>query len=388
MLISGEAGIGKSRLSAWLAEQVAESPHTRLHYHCSPYHRDSALYPFVQQLERAAGIAPQEPPEAKLDKLEKLLGLPTDRMNEVAPLMASMLSVPVGSRYPPLNLSPAQQRRQTFTALLDQIEGLAKHKPLLMLFEDAHWADATSLELLDLVIESVRRLPALLLITFRPEFEAPWKGSPDVAAIALQRLDRAEAETLVERVTGGRKLPEEVLAQIVAKTDGIPLFVEELTKKAGLVSEIKAKSGMEIWRRDEETGQAYSLKLTVAGLKAILADERGSQSIPSTAVSPNTNDDLSKAKTAANMAAARSATAAPTATAPRQGTKIARVIELLQRDQGARLEELIAATGWLPHTARAALTGLRHRGYDVRLERGETGRASVYRAVATLAASA
>ena len=131
------------------------------------------------------------------------------------------------------------------------------------------------------------------------------------------------------------------------------------------------------------------MKLTVAGLKAIPADERGSQSIPSTAVSPNTNEDLSKAKTAANMAAARSATAAPTATAPRQGTKIARVIELRrQRDQGARLEELIAATGWLPHTARAALTGLRHRGYDVRLERGETGRASVYRAVATLAASA
>ena len=150
--------------------------------------------------------------------------------------------------------------------------------------------------------------------------------------------------------------------------------------KAGLVREIKAKTGMEAWRRDEETGQAYSLKLTDAGLKAIAADERGSQSIPSTAVPQNTN--------AANMAAARSATAAPTATAPRQGTKIARVIELLQREQGARLEELIAATGWLPHTARAALTGLRHRGYDVRLERGETGRASVYRAVATLAASA
>ena len=150
--------------------------------------------------------------------------------------------------------------------------------------------------------------------------------------------------------------------------------------KAGLVREIKAKTGMEAWRRDEETGQAYSLKLSDAGLKAIAADERGSQSIPSTAVPQNTN--------AANMAAARSATAAPTATAPRQGTKIARVIELLQRDQGARLEELIAATGWLPHTARAALTGLRHRGYDVRLERGETGRASVYRAVATLAASA
>jgi len=155
--------------------------------------------------------------------------------------------------------------------------------------------------------------------------------------------------------------------------------------KAGLVREIKAKIGMEAWRRDEETGQAYSLKLTDAGLKAIAGDERGSQSIPRTAVPQNTNEDSSKAKTAANMAAARSATAAPTATAPRQGTKIARVIELLQRDQGARLDELIAATGWLPHTARAALTGLRHRGYDVRLERGENGRTSVYRALPTVA---
>ena len=229
VLISGEAGIGKSRLSAWLAEQVADTPHTRLRYHCSPYHRDSALYPFAQQFERAAGIAPQEDREVKLEKLEKLLGLATDHINEVAPLIATLLSIPLGTRYPPLNLSPAQQRRQTFSALLDQIEGLAKQRPLLILFEDAHWADATSLELLDLAITRLRRLPALLLITFRPEFEAPWKGLP-VATIALGRLNRAEAETLVERVTGGRKLPAEVLAQIVARTDGVPLFVEELTK--------------------------------------------------------------------------------------------------------------------------------------------------------------
>jgi class 3 adenylate cyclase/predicted ATPase len=240
VLISGEAGIGKSRLSAWLAEQVADTPHTRLRYQCSPYHRDSALYPFVQQFERAAGVAPQEPPEAKLDKLEQVLGLATDRMNEVAPLIASMLSIPLGTRYPALNLSPAQQRRQTFSALLDQMEGLAKQKPVLILFEDAHWADATSLELLDLVIERVRRLPILFLITHRPEFEAPWKDLPDVATIALGRLDRAEAEMLVERVTGGRKLPPEVLTQIIAKTDGVPLFLEELTKsvlESGLLVE-------------------------------------------------------------------------------------------------------------------------------------------------------
>jgi len=150
---------------------------------------------------------------------------------------------------------------------------------------------------------------------------------------------------------------------------------------AGLVREIKAKAGMEAWRRDDETGQAYSLKLTDAGLKAIAADERESQSASSTVVSPNTNESPPKAKSAPNIAANRSTAPAPTSSTPRQGTKIARVVELLQRDQGAKLDELIEATGWLPHTARAALTGLRHRGYDVRLERGENGRVSSYRAL-------
>jgi class 3 adenylate cyclase/tetratricopeptide (TPR) repeat protein len=240
VLISGEAGIGKSCFSAWLAEQVADEPHTRLRYQCSPFHRDSALHPFVQQLERAAQIVPDESPERKLDKLEAVLQLAKARMHEIAPLIASLLSIPLGTRYPPLGMSPAQQRRQTLSALLDQLEGLAQHKPLLMLFEDAHWADATSLELLNLAIERVRRLPVLLLVTFRPEFEAPWKGLPDVATVALGKLDRSQAEMMVARVTGGRKLPAEVMAQIVAKTDGVPLFVEELTKnvlESGLLIE-------------------------------------------------------------------------------------------------------------------------------------------------------
>jgi class 3 adenylate cyclase/predicted ATPase len=240
VLISGEAGIGKSRMSAWLAEQVAETPHTRLRYQCSPYHRDSALHPFAQQFERAAGLTAQDNSEAKLDKLEKVLSLATDQLGEVAPLVAAMLSIPTGNRYPTLNLSPAQQRRHTLFALIDQMEGLAKGQPLLMLFEDAHWADATSLEVLDLAIERMRKLPVLLLITFRSEFETPWKGLPNVTDIVLGRLERNQAEALVERVTGGRKLPAEVLAQIVAKTDGVPLFVEELTKnvlESGLLIE-------------------------------------------------------------------------------------------------------------------------------------------------------
>ena len=230
VLISGEAGIGKSRLAVWLAEQVAAEPHTQLRYQCSPYRRDSTLHPFIAQLERAAGIAADEAPERKLDKLEALLAMAALRVGEIAPLFAALLSIAAGSRYPPLNLSLAQQRRQTLSALLDQMEGLARQKPVLMLFEDVHWADATSLEVLDLGMERVRQLPVLLLITLRSEFEPPWKGLSSVTSLALGRLDPGEAETLVERVAGRRKLPAEVMAQIVAKTDGVPLFIEELTK--------------------------------------------------------------------------------------------------------------------------------------------------------------
>jgi len=227
VLLSGEAGIGKSRLAAELAAGVANEPHTRLRYQCSPYHRDSVLHPFVVQLGRAARLAPEDPVETQLDKLEAILA-PT-RIAETAPLFASLLSIPTGGRYPPLALSAAQQRRLTLAALLDQLEALARQKPVLMLFEDAHWADATSLEVLDLTVERVRALPVLVMITFRPEYEAPWTGLSHVTSIALDRLAPAEIETLAERVAG-RPLPPEVTAQIVAKTDGVPLFVEELTK--------------------------------------------------------------------------------------------------------------------------------------------------------------
>jgi class 3 adenylate cyclase/predicted ATPase len=227
VLLSGEAGIGKSRLAAQLAAEVANEPHTRLRYQCSPYHRDSVLHPFVVQLGRAARLAPDDPAEMRLDKLEAIL-VPAP-IAETAPLFASLLSIPTGERYPPLALSAAQQRRLTLAALLDQLEALARQKPVLMLFEDAHWADATSLEVLDLTVERVRALPVLVLITFRPEYEAPWTGLSHVTGIALDRLAPAEVETLAEHVAG-RPLPPAVTVQIVAKTDGVPLFVEELTK--------------------------------------------------------------------------------------------------------------------------------------------------------------
>jgi len=166
---------------------------------------------------------------------------------ETAPLFASLLSIPTGDRYPPLALSAAQQRRLTLAALLDQLEALARQKPVLMLFEDTHWADATSLEVLDLTVERVRALPVMVLITFRPEYEAPWTGLSHVTGTALDRLAPAEVETLAEHVAG-RPLPPEVTAQIVAKTDGVPLFVEELTK-AVLESDLLV-AGPQGWRLD------------------------------------------------------------------------------------------------------------------------------------------
>jgi class 3 adenylate cyclase len=230
VLLSGEPGIGKSRLAAWLAQHVATEPHTRLRYQCSLYHRDSSLYPFIEQLERAADIRIDETPEVKLDKLEAVLSIATPRSAEIAPLLASLLSIPFDSRYPPLSLSATQQRRQTLAAFLEQLEGLSHRDPVLMLLEDVHWADATSLELVDLAIERVRRLPVLVVITFRPEFEPPWEGLQNVVRMDLSRMDQPQIEALVARVTGGRQLPAEVMAQIVDRTDGVPLFVEELTK--------------------------------------------------------------------------------------------------------------------------------------------------------------
>jgi class 3 adenylate cyclase len=173
VLISGEPGVGKSRLAAALAERIASEPHTRLRYQCSPYHTNSALHPFIAQLERAAGYKPDDAPEQKLDKLEAILAVDTSRVRAVAPLFAALLSIPFGARYPPLTLSPTQQRRRTLAALLDQFEALARQQPILLLFEDAHWADATSLELLDLTVERLHQLPVLALFTFRPEFEPP-----------------------------------------------------------------------------------------------------------------------------------------------------------------------------------------------------------------------
>jgi len=242
VLMSGEAGIGKSRLVAALEERICDQPHTFLQYQCSPHHTNSALYPFITQLERVIDFSANDTSEERLNKLEAYLAKTSPRVQEIAPLIAALLSIPIGDRYSKLPPNPIQQRRRTFAALLDQFETLALQKPLVLSFEDVHWADATSLELLDLTIERVRQLPVLAIFTLRPDFEPVWAGLPNVGSLRLSRLDRNKVESIVTQVAGGRTLPAEVMSQIVAKTDGNPLFVEELTK-AVLEGDILVKEG-------------------------------------------------------------------------------------------------------------------------------------------------
>jgi predicted ATPase len=180
-----------------------------LRYQGSPYHTSSALHPFISQLERAAGFKADDTSEQRLDKLEAVLAMDGLRVQAVAPLFATLLSVPFGERYPPLALSPAQQRRRTLAALLDQFEGLARRQPILLSFEDAHWADATSLELLDLMVEQVRQLPVLALFTIRPEFESPWVGLPNVGTLTPGGLDHNDVEA-----RGGIALAEQRLQAV------------------------------------------------------------------------------------------------------------------------------------------------------------------------------
>jgi class 3 adenylate cyclase/predicted ATPase len=230
VLVSGEPGIGKSRLVATLHDTLAREPHLRLRYFCSPYYTDSALYPFTTQLERAAGFTREDGAEAKLDKLEAVLAQATDDPGETAPLLAALLSLPTNERYPALDLTPQRRKELTLRALLLQLEGLARKHPVLMVFEDAHWIDPTSQELLDFIIERVRNLPVLLIVTFRPEFQSVWTGQPQVTMLTLNRLDRHDRSALIAQIAGGTALPDEVVDQIVDRTDGVPLFIEELTK--------------------------------------------------------------------------------------------------------------------------------------------------------------
>ncbi len=240
VLLCGEAGIGKSRITETLRERITADDPVSLRYQCSPYHTNSALYPIIEQLERAAQIDTGDSPEVKLKKLDSLLSSGTPDVEALAPLIAHLLSIPAANRYAPPQMTPERIKEQTLEILVAQMEDLSHNQPLLLIFEDAHWADPTSLEWLELVIDRAQSISIVVVITFRPEFQPPWSGYTHITSLTLNRFSSSLATTMVDKITGGIQLPTEVLEQIVTKTDGVPLFVEELTKtilESGLLTE-------------------------------------------------------------------------------------------------------------------------------------------------------
>ena len=229
VLVSAEPGVGKSRLAAALAERIAAEPHVRLRYFCSPHHQDSAFYPVIARMERAAGFAQADEPAARLVKLQALLAATAPPVEDVA-LIAELHSLPSADLAPPLDLTPQRKKEKTFEALLRQVEGLSRQQPVLVIFDDLHWIDPSSRELLDRTIERIADWPVLLLAMFRPEFRPPWTGQPDVTMLMLARLDRRDTAAMVANVAGDATLPPEIVEEIADRTDGVPLFVEELTR--------------------------------------------------------------------------------------------------------------------------------------------------------------
>jgi class 3 adenylate cyclase/tetratricopeptide (TPR) repeat protein len=229
ILLTGEPGIGKSRIVQAFREHVRVDQATVLRYYCSPFYVHTALHPVLDQLERAADLKKSDSAEVKLDKLEALLSQGCAEVTRSAALLAPLLSIPTGHRYPPLEVAPERKKVLMLEALLEQLAGLAA-RPLLILLEDAHWIDPTSTELFQLIIDRIQRLPVLMIVAYRPSFTPPWTGFPHVTLLSLAHLSNRQAAAMVDKVTRGRKLPAEVIDHIVTRTDGVPLYVEELTK--------------------------------------------------------------------------------------------------------------------------------------------------------------
>jgi class 3 adenylate cyclase/tetratricopeptide (TPR) repeat protein len=263
VLIGGEPGIGKSRLARVLQERIEDAPHTTLHYQCSPYHLNSPLYPVIEQLEFAAGFAREDAPEQKLEKIEAMLVGTSEERAEAAPLIAGLLSLPVD---PPLGVSPQKRKEKTLEALAGQLEAISRRRPVLIVFEDVHWIDPTSQEALDALVPRLQERAIMLVVTYRPEYMPHWADQPHVSVLGLARLARRQGAELATQVARGRPLPAAVLAQIVVQTDGVPLFVEELTKsvlESGLLREAAGQ--------DELQGPALATTIPTSLRDSLLA---------------------------------------------------------------------------------------------------------------------
>ena len=256
VLLTGEAGIGKSRITEAMIEAVAGEPHSLIRYQCSPYHAGSALHPAIHHLAHAAEIDPDDDPERRLGKLEAWLAR-TDGPTatpEATALLATLLDLDATARYGALVLTPQQRRARTLAALVDQLIGSAARRPVMWVVEDAHWIDPTTLEMLELALERVQGSAVLVVVTARPTFGASFASHPVATRLVLNRLARAAAQLIVDRITDGKRLPEAVLDEIAVRSDGVPLFVEEMTKA---VLELGALL---------ETADAYHLGGPVSGL--------------------------------------------------------------------------------------------------------------------------
>jgi class 3 adenylate cyclase/tetratricopeptide (TPR) repeat protein len=229
VLLSGEPGVGKSRIAEELLASLKGEPHTSIRYFCSPHHTHSPLYPFVQQLEKAANFAPDMTARARLERLEAMLELTSTNLPSDLALIAELFGMPADARRAPLAGGPQQKREMTQVALLDHLVGQSVRSPVLVVFEDIHWIDPTSLDLLDRIVAAAADLPIFLLITFRPEFQPAWVGQPQVTTLSLSRLGRSDSAGIIGSVAQGKALPREVLDLILSHADGVPLFIEELT---------------------------------------------------------------------------------------------------------------------------------------------------------------
>ncbi|MFO1061942.1 MAG: adenylate/guanylate cyclase domain-containing protein [Dongiaceae bacterium] len=247
VLLTGEAGIGKSHITEALIQRVAAEPHFLLRYQCSPYHTDSALYPVIQQLSFAAGLAAEEDLARRLDRLEAVLARATDDVGEAAPLLAALVGLDGAARYGAPAMGAQQRRARTLAILVQQLTGLARRRPVLWVVEDAHWVDPTTLELIEAGLDAIQGTRVLALITARPTFTPAFASHPVVTRVALNRLARAAMQAIVARITRGKALPDALLDEIAARTDGVPLFVEEMTKAV-------LESGAL-----QETGESYRL---------------------------------------------------------------------------------------------------------------------------------
>ncbi|HKA56406.1 MAG TPA: adenylate/guanylate cyclase domain-containing protein, partial [Candidatus Binatia bacterium] len=231
VLISGEAGVGKSSLVSVIRAQVAEEGFPRITFRCSPYHTNSVLYPVIAHIQRLLQFDRDDSVETKIAKLERNLAPYALAVENVVPLFAALLSLPLPEgHYPALNMSPQQQRQQTLEALNAWLFAEAERQPLLVLWEDLQWADPTTLQLLGLVAAQVPTAALLSVLTFRPEFVLPWPTRSHMTPLALHRLERSQVEAFMTHLASGKHLPPEVVTHVVTRADGVPLYVEELTK--------------------------------------------------------------------------------------------------------------------------------------------------------------